>query len=112
MNEPKYKPRTHKFLESRLRKALNDLCMRDWEVNLITGEYVPNLFLDVCDNAASVKHDTSTLKADIWINFGLAKKNNQDPLNLLYHEVAHIWWAYCDDEERQCNILALLMRDK
>ena len=108
-----YKKRTDKQLHDALRHTLNTLCMRDWEVDLVIGGVPPKELSNQWENAASVSYNVATLKAVIYINIPKCAEDNQDPLCNLYHEIFHIWLNYCDDEERQCNILAnILMGSK
>ena len=109
MDNIKYKNRTHVRLEKALKSTLNMLQMRDWQVELVTGTVIPNELADHHNSSACVSYDINMLKAIIFINTALCKERNQDPLWNLYHEVFHIWLSYCDEEERQCNILATLL---
>lgn len=101
-----YKKRTHDFLENRLRKMLNRLNMRDWKIELYTGEIPPKDLFDHHKNAACVRYDTGTLTATMYVNIPKCKEDDQDPLWNMYHEIFHVWLNYCDEEELQCNVLA------
>ena len=108
MDNIPYKNRTHAQLDKALRSILNKLQMRDWEVEFVTGAIPPKGLEDKYDNSASASYRTDMLKAVIFVNTVLCKERNEDPLWNMYHEVFHIWLAYQENEERQCNILAAL----
>lgn len=107
---PPYKKRTHEFLHKKLLFCQNLLQMRDWQLELITENYPPSIFLD-SDNGQSVSRcwfDDSILKGAIWISPLRAKEQGIDPLWLLYHEIGHLF-GILHNEETRCNILASLL---
>jgi len=104
-----YRPRTHNFLLKKLRQTLNTMQMRDWQVELYYGDIPPTCLQSQSDKVGACKYWIYNLDAVIWVNWSGCKADNQDPLDVLLHEVAHIWLAYETNEERQANILALLI---
>ena len=108
MQIPPYEYRTPKYLEGQLRKALNVLCLRDFEVTLEVGVIPPKGFEDCIGNCGAVIHDSDVLQAEIWINTAACKAEDRDPLHALMHEVGHIW-LNDRNEEVQCNVLAGLL---
>ena len=104
---PKYRKRSHEFLLRASKKARNLLEMRDWEINLETGDTPPKRFIDSDNGEAIARADlyTSCRKAYIWVSDKRAKKANEDPLFCLYHELAHCILDV-PDEELKCNIIA------
>jgi len=110
MNIPTFKHRDYGVLVKRLKETLNKLQMRDWEVTLVYGPIPPDELRDKWENAGSCAFWTEWLQAVIWINIQECQNQNRDPLHVLLHEIAHIWLAYQDDEERECNILASILQ--
>ena len=104
-----YQKRTQKQLQDALKKILNLLCMRDWEIELVVGTTQPKELSAEWNCSASVSYNVAMLKAVLFVNPLLCAERNEDPLWNLYHEVFHIWLNYQEDEERQCNILASLI---
>lgn len=104
-----YQNRTFKFLLKKLFELQNKLQMRDWQIDLIYGDSIPEDMSAKITDMGNCNFDTDTLEACIWIHKAACKIKNTDPLNVLYHEMAHVWLQYTEDEERQANILALLI---
>jgi len=107
MEQPGYKPRTHEFLLKECRRLQNLLQLRDWHIDLLTGDTMPEN--EDYDNPAQVVYYLAVLRAVIRIDQTKCKEQDLDPLHALYHEFAHILLAYCTYEERMCNILADIM---
>ena len=107
---PKYKTRTIEYLTERIRIAQNRLQMRDWLIDLDYGDSVPENFQDYDnDNAvARCEYSSDLLKAYIWISPKRCKKENADPVFILYHEIGHLFHEVHNEEVR-CNILASLL---
>lgn len=103
-----YKRRTHKQLHNMLRKWLNALQMRDWQVELIF-DTIPEEIAQGKVQPGGVTYQTETLQAKIWIDIDQCKAINEDPLYILGHEVTHIWLDVGHDEELQCNTLSQIL---
>lgn len=109
---PSYKPRTHQFLLNQLKKAMNKLQLRDWEITLSTDAQAPAQLRDKWENAGSCVFWDEWLQAVVWINVAECRAQNMDPLHVMLHELAHIWLGYCENEERQCNVIGGLLMGK
>ena len=107
---PKYRTRTHDYLLEVLRKCMNKLDMRDWDLDLSTEETPPKeLVDDDCSNAcALVKYYIETLTGIIWICLARCKKDDCDPVFVLKHELGHIFLEL-HNEEWRCNKMAELL---
>jgi len=110
IKDPGYRKRRQDTMCKYLRKALNSLQMRDWGVDLEVGDEIPKRFAsdDDGDCVARVFFDSDTLHAFIWVSPGRCKVDGVDPLNAMYHEIAHIFHII-HNEEVWCNVLALLI---
>ena len=105
-----YTDRTHEYLQECLDMALTILELRDWSVKLYSGEVPPKELREGINDAGIVKYDRHRLCASIFINIPICKEEDEDPAWNLFHEVCHIWFNTRDEnEELQCNVLALLL---
>ena len=110
LKPPKYKARSHDYLEEQLRKVQNKLQLRDWEITLYTDDYPPEKFADDnnCDCSARCEYELQYLTAHVWVSPKRARTDGVDPLFYLYHEAAHIW-IVSHNEELRVNTIALLL---
>ena len=93
------------------REARNALQLRDWEIELYSGEIPPKGFEPYYLNSGATLSERDVLRARIWINMLQCKEQNHDPLAVVLHEISHIWLEAMEDDELMCNILTLLMMD-
>jgi Mlc titration factor MtfA (ptsG expression regulator) len=91
---------------------MNVLQLRDWSIDFCYGNIPPEQLTSSSDKAGSCIFWTENLRAIIWVNKKVCKDDNQDPLNVVLHEIAHVWLCHEEDEERQANVLALLLENQ
>lgn len=89
-----------------LRWAINKLNMRDWEIELDYGDCVPDWAKDVAD-----KDDLGyslfyphRFCGNIWIADASHKKDNENPIQTLFHEVVHALVGICNIPEAHKEI--------
>lgn len=88
---------------------MNRMQMRDWQVEFYFGDIPPRNLETQREKLGATYYNAQYLTATIWVNKEGCKRDDCDPLNVLLHEVAHVWMNYEDDEERQANVIALLL---
>lgn len=112
---PQYKTRTHEQLLAGLKFAANELQMRDWEYDFTSGNQPPENLEMRRGEVGKCIYYIDNLKATIFVHLIRCQENNMDPLDVLFHEMWHIFLAYHgvsgDDDriERMCNIGAILL---
>jgi hypothetical protein len=70
----------------------NTYQLRDWDIDLETGNVLPDFFKDELDpNSPGKCHILSAnMKANIWVNIGKCKELDLNPLEVLVHEMLHV----------------------
>ena len=92
------------------RWTLNDLQMRDWELEVADGNPDPE-----CVGYA--KYDINELKATVWVDIARCNRDNVNPYSTLIHEILHIFISYrvgnTDQEvELICRTLEPILYEK
>ena len=107
---PVFKERSDTFLNTKLKKCLNRLNLRDWAVDLYLGDEVPEKFAgdEPGDSPAMVVYEAQYKMARIWVSPERSRRDNVDPLFYLYHEIIHIFLGV-HDEEFECNNIASIL---
>jgi hypothetical protein len=108
-----YQKATHNQMKRCLAWCLNQLQLRDWEIELYTGDTPPKAFM----GEESVLHvcgmtipSTNKLKAEVWVNIPVHKRSNQNEYATVIHETLHIFLTERgEDEEQVVRILEPLL---
>ena len=113
MQVPPYKTRSFVCLDKALRKMLNTLCLRDWQVTLTVGSAAPEGFAsNDAEGGGCCLYNIDYLTADIWIDPFACKRVDSDPLWILGHEVGHIWINVIMNEEIKCSLIGTLLHGR
>lgn len=89
-----------------LRWVINKLNMRDWEIELEYGDCVPDWAKDEAektDLGYSLFYPYRFC-GSIWIAGGSHKKDNENPIQTLFHEVVHALVGMCHMPEAHKEI--------
>lgn len=112
---PPYKTRTHEQLLAGLKFAANELQMRDWQYDIYSGcEPMEEFGMKKSDLGKSLVY-VQNLMCRIYIHIGRCAEYNNDPLDVLFHEIWHAYLDYneCKAEgnplERMCNLGAIFL---
>ena len=107
---PKYKTRSHDYLDKVVRKCQNRLDMRDWQIELTTTVSPPDCFLnfDNSDATARILYYTETLTAFIWVSQERCRKDECDPVFALKHEIGHLFLELHNEEWRASKFATLI----
>ena len=124
MREPDYQERTHAELRKALRWAMRKMCLQDWTVQLCLDNAAERKFgpFDPPDEAsgrANLYAHGHHAVIGLWLD--RCKKYHEEPLCVLFHEVAHIslWaidmvdegWKLTPHWEFLANVIAKLLFD-
>ena len=121
MKKFKWKPTTHKQLRKQMGVFKRMLHLRDWKFYLNTKN-VPSreMKLHLAEKDGEDDDDSPDYmfsgrgyvmdgrqEAYIWVPLGTCEADNEDPTEVLFHEISHIFYtAYHENEELMVSILS------
>jgi hypothetical protein len=90
--EYQYQRATHEQLVKCLRWCQNQLQLRDWKIDIFTGEMPPAKLQEepevLCLYGMQVG-SLETLEATIWVNTPKLQKDKRNPYSTVIHEACH-----------------------
>jgi len=104
-----YKPRSPVFLGGVVKWWRANCCMSDWDLQLSLDPNPPD-WVDPPWYGTLGRSSTSAqgYAAMVWLNLAACRRNDCDPMGVLFHELGHVW-LYANDlsthSERLVNLL-------
>ena len=98
---PCYIKRSNKELLNAIEECKTLMRLSDWDIELVTQPLSDDKEVD-----GEVEHNLSRMEANIYIDHVICKEQNEDPLCILLHEMAHILQRTYD-HEMEANLIGL-----